>query len=164
MAAVAVLGWQLVSTRDERDDLRAQAAGQARAEQVSLDYAVGAAKMKFDDLDSWRERLTKNTNSDLTKRLNAAADSMEQIVKPLQWVSTAEPIAAKTSSESDGIYKVNCFVAVNTKNSQSPDGIESTATYELTIDSRDNWIITDIGGVDSSLPKQAGPQDQLPPP
>jgi Mce-associated membrane protein len=76
---------------------------------------------------------------------------MEQIITPLQWVSTSTPIAAKVRSESNGIYVVDCFVSVLTKNSQAPEGIQSTATYSLNIDSRNDWVITDVGGIESAL-------------
>ena len=144
--------WQLNSKTDELDQLHAQAANNAHAEQVALDYAVGAAGMNFQDLGPWRAELTAGTSPELTNRLTQAATSMEQIIVPLQWVATATPIVAKVSSDDNGVYTVDCFVSVSTTNSQAPNGIQSTATYKLTIDANNGWIITDIGGIDAALP------------
>ncbi|MGY4103756.1 hypothetical protein ACW2Q0_29985 [Nocardia sp. R16R-3T] len=152
VVAVGVLGWQLHSKSNYLDHLHAGMAAQARAEQVALDYATGAAQMDFHDLASWRGRLTKGTSPELSNRLTQAGTSMEQIITPLQWVSSASPVTAKVISETNGAYSVDCFVSVLTKNSQAPDGIQSTATYNLTVDSHNNWLITDIGGIDSALP------------
>jgi len=37
------------------------------------------------------------------------------------------------------------LVSVQTTNSQAPNGIQSTATYRLTIDGAHGWVITEIG-------------------
>lgn len=154
----ALFGWfWLQSARSEQ---RAESAAVAlrediesrhHAEQVALDYAKGAADMNYKDIPGWTKRLTANTSPELTKKLKEAAAAMEQIIVPLQWVSTPTPIAAVTRSEHDGVYVVNCFVSVTTKNAQAPDGIMSTATYTVTINKNDNWVITDVGGVDSAM-------------
>ncbi|MBO0852609.1 MAG: hypothetical protein J2P18_02435 [Nocardia sp.] len=149
--ACAVLGWRMHSKSNEIDGLHRQAADSAHAESVALDYATGAADMDFHNLASWRGKLTKGTTPELSNRLTQASNSMEQIITPLQWTATAKPIAAKVRSESGGLYTVDCFVNVMTKNQQAPDGITSTATYKLTIDSNHNWVITDISGIDSAL-------------
>ncbi|WP_245718422.1 hypothetical protein [Nocardia miyunensis] len=156
--AVAVLGWQLSDKSDQIAAGRAEQAGTAHAEQVALDYATAAAEMNFQDLASWRSRLTKGTSPELSNRLTQAAGSMEQIITPLQWVSTAKPVAAKVRSDNNGIYSVDCFVSVLTKNSQAPEGIQSTATYQLTLDSHDNWTITDIGGIGNALDGATAPK------
>lgn len=148
---VAALGWKLHAATTEVDDMKATASGNAHAEQVALDYAVGAAEMNFQDLPGWRSKLTAGTSPELTNTLTQAATSMEQIITPLQWVSSSVPVTAKVRSESDGIYVVDCFVSVLTKNSQAPEGIQSTATYSLTLDSANNWTITDVGGIDSAV-------------
>ncbi|WP_245718143.1 hypothetical protein [Nocardia miyunensis] len=158
VVAVGVLGWQLHSKSNDLDHLHAGMADQSHAEQVALDYATGAAQMDFHDLASWRARLTKGTSPELSDRLTKASTSMEQIITPLQWVSTASPVAAKVTSESNGAYSVDCFVNVLTKNSQAPDGIQSTATYKMTVDSHNDWLITDIGGIDSALGAKAPPK------
>ncbi|MBS9375070.1 hypothetical protein [Rhodococcus sp. B50] len=147
VAALAVVGWQWNDARNERDTLLSDAATRTAAEQVALDYALGAAEMDFRDLDAWRARLTSGTTPELTDRLGKAATSMEQIIVPLQWTSTAEPITAKAVSGPDGTFTVDCFVSVRTTNAQAPEGIVSTATYRLGMNNRDGWTITEISGV-----------------
>lgn len=147
VAALVVVGWLWSDASSERDALLSDAAARAQAEQVALDYAVGAAEMDFRDLDAWRSRLVDGTTPELKDRLSKAATSMEQIIVPLQWSSTAEPITAKAEVGPDGIYTVDCFVSVRTTNAQAPEGIQSTATYRLSMDSDDDWAITEISGV-----------------
>ena len=72
---------------------------------------------------------------------------MEQILVPLQWKSTAVPLVAKVRSSANGIYVVDTFVGVETKTVQAPDGLQSTATYSITIDSQHDWQISDVGGI-----------------
>jgi Mce-associated membrane protein len=157
LAGNVIAGWQWHSeskaAHDAHADLSAsREAADARkhAEQVSIDYAKGAAEMDYRDLPAWSNRLTANTTPALRKKLTEAATSMEQIIVPLQWVSTPTPIAAAVRSEHDGVFVVNCFVSVVTKNIQAPNGIQSTATYTVTLNKNDNWVITDVGGVDSA--------------
>jgi Mce-associated membrane protein len=78
---------------------------------------------------------------------------MEQVLAPLQWKSTAKPLATKVRSDSGGVYTVDSFVSVMTKTMQAPDGLQSTATYSITIDSTNNWQISDVGGIDAALGK-----------
>ncbi|WP_330254963.1 hypothetical protein OG874_10680 [Nocardia sp. NBC_00565] len=151
VAAVAVLGWQVQAKSGDIDAMRADTADRAHAEQIALDYAVAAAQMDFKDLQSWQTRLTKGTTPELSNKLKQAANSMDQIISPLQWTSTSTPIVAKVRSVADGKYVVDCFVSVLTKNTQAPSGIQSTATYRLTIDKHSDWVISDVGGIDSAL-------------
>jgi Mce-associated membrane protein len=155
---LAVVTWQLRSTSDELSSIHSAEAGRAQAEQIALDYATGAAEMDFRDLPTWRTRLTQGTSSELSNRLTQASSSMEQIISPLQWTSTAQPISAKAVAGDGGIYSVDCFISVMTTNSQAPEGIMSTATYKLTIDSGDDWKITEISGIDSALAGDAAPR------
>ncbi|MGW0024673.1 hypothetical protein [Rhodococcus sp. NPDC003383] len=155
VAALGLTTWQWLDARSERDALLADAAGREQAEQVALDYALGAAEMDFRDLGAWKGRLVAGTTPELTDRLTRAATSMEQIIVPLQWSSTAEPITAKAEAGPDGTYTVDCFVSVHTTNAQAPEGIQSTATYRLTLDSDDEWAITEISGIGGeALPEQ----------
>jgi Mce-associated membrane protein len=155
---LALVTWQLRSTSDELSSIHSAEAGRAQAEQIALDYATGAAEMDFRDLPTWRTRLTQGTSSELSNRLTQASSSMEQIISPLQWTSTAQPISAKAVAGDGGIYSVDCFISVMTTNSQAPEGIMSTATYKLTIDSGDDWKITEISGIDSALAGDAAPR------
>ncbi|MFF2555026.1 hypothetical protein ACFVUS_28760 [Nocardia sp. NPDC058058] len=158
LLAAATLGWLALQRGSERDAARAQVAALhstaddgKHAEQVASDYSVGAAQMDFKDLGSWSQRLTANTSPQLANKLKQAASSMEQIIVPLQWVSTPTPITASIRSEQSGIYVVTCFVSVMTKNTQAPAGVQSTATYTVTIDKNAGWKITDVGGIDSAM-------------
>lgn len=152
------LGWIAHQRGSDRDAARAEvtamrsaADDRHRAEQVATDYSVGAADMNFKDLAAWSQRLTANTSPQLANKLKQAASSMEQIIVPLQWISTPTPITAAVRSEQNGTYVVTCFVSVMTKNTQAPDGVQSTATYTVTIDKNASWKITDVGGIDSAM-------------
>ncbi len=148
-----VLGWLYVGAQEKLDAQSREAANRDRAEETATDYAVNAAAMDYQDFNGWKVKLVKGTSPDLKTKLTKAADSMEQVLAPLQWKSTARPLAATVRSSAGGIYTVDAFVSVLTKTMQAPDGLQSTATYSITIDSRNNWQITDVGGIDSALGK-----------
>lgn len=153
VAAIGVLGWLYI---DARGDLTAQersAAEANRAEEVAMDYAVSAAQMDYQDFNAWKINLVDGTSPELKDKLTKAADSMQQILAPLQWKSTAQPLTAKVRSDVGGIYVVDAFVSVLTKTMQAPDGLQSTATYAITMDGRNDWQITDVGGIDAALGK-----------
>jgi Mce-associated membrane protein len=147
VAAVGVMTWLYIGADARLDDHAQQAADVKHAEQVALDYAVSAAIMDFKDMGPWKQNLVKGTTPELSDKLTKAADAMEQIVLPLQWVSTAKPLAAKVRSQDKGVYVVDAFVSVMTKTVQASDSLQSTATYSITIDSNRNWLITDVGGI-----------------
>lgn len=149
--AVSVLGYLLADSRSQNDAMRADAADASKAEQVALDYATGAAQMDYNDLGAWNKRLTANTSPELTKKLSDASSAMEQVIVPLQWTSTATPIAAQVKSHNGSVYVVTAFVSVMTKNAQAPNGVASTASYTVTMDRSKNWLITDVGGLDSAV-------------
>jgi hypothetical protein len=151
VAAAAVLGWLYFSARQQLNADATQAANDARAEQIALDYAVNAATMDFKDLQSWRVNLVAGTSPDLNKKLSDAGTSMEQVLVPLQWSSSAQPLVAKVRSNAGGVYVVDSFVSVQTKTVQAPEALQSTATYSTTIDSNHNWQITDVGGIGSAM-------------
>lgn len=150
--AVGVLTWLYIGAEGQVASHAQQSANNTRAEEIALDYAVSAAEMNFKDLATWKTKLVKGTSPELEEKLTQAANSMEQIIMPLQWNSTARPLLAKVRSESGGIYVVDAFVNVLTKTVQAPDGLQSTATYSVTLDSNNNWQITDVGGLDAVMP------------
>ncbi|GAC51846.1 hypothetical protein [Gordonia amicalis] len=158
LVVVAVLSWRLMDKSDDYSALEQTRANEARAEQVALDYAVGAASMNFQDPAEWQNRLTAGTTPELADRLRKASTSMEQLIKPMQWTSSSEKLTAKVQSERDGVYQVAAFVSVLTKNVQAPAGIESTATYRMTIDSNNDWVISEISGIPTSLGGGSGPK------
>lgn len=153
VAAVGVLGWLYLSAQSRLDEQSREAANRTRAEELAMDYAVNAAQMDYKDFAGWKVNLVKGTSPELSEKLTKAADSMEQVLAPLQWRSTARPLAAKVRSSAGGIYTVDSFVSVLTKTMQAPEGLQSTATYSVTLDSGNNWQITDVGGIDSALGK-----------
>lgn len=147
VAAVGVLGWLYVGARSKLDEQARQSENDVRAEKVALDYAVNAAVMDFKDLGPWKQNLVKGTTPELKKKLTEAATAMEQILLPLQWSSTAKPLAAKMRSHDNGLYVVDAFVSVMTKTVQATENLQSTATYSITINSADGWLISDVGGI-----------------
>ncbi|MDT5046402.1 MAG: Mce-associated rane protein, partial [Mycobacterium sp.] len=141
--------WLYVGAQRKLDEQTRRSENNAHAEKVALDYAVNAAAMNFQDLNAWKVKLIAGTSPELKEKLTQAAASMEQILVPLEWSSTARPLAAKVRSVTGGAYVVDSFVGVLTKTVQSPDPLQSTATYSVTIDSAKNWQITDVGGIGS---------------
>lgn len=151
IAAVATVGWLYVDARSELEAQASQAANNSRAEKMALDYAVNAATMDYKDLQAWKVKLVAGTTPELNKKLSEAGTSMEQVLVPLEWSSSARPLVAKVRSNDGGVYVVDSFVSVQTKTIQSPEPLQSTATYSTTIDSNNNWQITDVGGIGSAL-------------
>ncbi|WP_280364486.1 hypothetical protein [Nocardia wallacei] len=145
----AGLYWSARSTLADRD---ARAADDRRAEQIATDYAVGASTIDFHDVKGWITRLQAGTTPQLSAKFDATAPQLEQILLPLQWTSKATPLSAAVTSESGGIYKVNAYLNVNSTSAQTPDGAQTTVTYSLTIDRNDGWKITDVGGLQNTLP------------
>ncbi|MFA5710100.1 hypothetical protein [Mycolicibacterium sp.] len=149
--AVAALGWLYLDAKAQLDATAVETGNVERAETAAIEYAVKAAEMNYQDFGGWKANLVGGTSPELNDKLTQAADSMEQVLAPLQWQSTAQPLAAKVRSNTGGIYIVDAFVSVLTKTMQAPEGLQSTATYSITLDSRNNWQITDVGGVDAAL-------------
>jgi len=152
----AVFGWLYLGARHDLDAQAQEAAARERAQQIATDYAVNAAEMDYQDFNAWTARLVDGTSPELKEKLTKAAGSMEQLLTPMQWKSTARPLSSIVKSNSDGVYTVDAFVSVLTKTMQAPEGLQSTATYSVTIDSRNNWLITDVGGIDAALGRNGG--------
>ena len=147
LALSLTMTWLYLGEKTKFDGQAHQAADNSHAERVALDYAVDAAKIDVKNLDEWKKNLVKGTTPELKEKLSSAAVSMEQILAPLQWSSTAIPLVAKVRSNTNGIYVVDSFVGVQTKTVQAPDGLQSTATYSITIDSNHDWQISEVGGI-----------------
>lgn len=147
VGAVSVLAWLYIGAQHKLDAQARQAENVTHAERVALDYAVNAAEINSTDFNAWKVKLVAGTTPELNDKLTKAAQEMEQILIPLQWNSTAHPLAAKVRSDIGGVYVVDCFVSVFTKTVQAPDPLQSTATYSITIDSKNNWQISDVGGI-----------------
>jgi Mce-associated membrane protein len=151
VVAVGVLASLYIGERHKLDAQARQSENIAHAEKAALDYATNAAAMNFQDLNGWKAKLVAGTSPELKDRLSKAADQMEQILVPLQWNSTARPLAAKVRSSTGNVYIVDSFVSVLTKTAQGPDPLQSTATYSVTVDSSKDWQITDVGGIGAAL-------------
>ncbi|MGX1806072.1 hypothetical protein ACWIGI_10200 [Nocardia sp. NPDC055321] len=151
VVAIVVLSVLLVSARGELSDRTASEADQRRAEQVATDYAVGAATVNYQDGAAWLTRLKANTVPELAGKFDATAPTLQEVLGPLQWVSTAQPIAARVTSETGGRYQVEVFVNVTSTNAQSPQGGQTTVTYTVTVDRDTDWKIADVGGLDGAL-------------
>lgn len=149
--AVGVLGYVVTDRGNTIDTMKSQAADTVHAEKVALDYATGAAQMDYNDLAAWNKRLTSGTSKELSAKLTDAATAMEQVIVPLQWKSTSSPVASTVKSHDGDVFVVAAFVSVNTKNAQAPDGVQSTASYTVTVDRSRDWLITDVGGVDAAV-------------
>ncbi|CDO30834.1 hypothetical protein [Mycolicibacterium porcinum] len=147
VVAVGVMTWLYMGAESTIKADAARTADAARAEKTALDYAVDAAIMDFKDLGPWKQNLVKGTTPELNAKLTEASTAMEQLLLPLQWTSTAKPLAAKVRSDDNGVYVVDAFVSVMTKTVQAADNLQSTATYSITIDSNNNWLISDVGGI-----------------
>jgi Mce-associated membrane protein len=150
-SAIGVLTWLYIGAQNKLSAEAHAASNKKHAEEIAQDYAVHAAEMNFQDLNAWKVQLVKGTSPELKEKLTKAAGEMEQILTPLQWVSTARPLAAKVRSDAGGTYVVDSFISVLTKTMQAPEGLQSTATYSLTIDSNKDWQISDVGGIDAAL-------------
>jgi Mce-associated membrane protein len=151
LAAVGVLAWLYIGAQGRLDEQARQSGNNVHAEKVALQYAGEAAAMNYQDLNAWKGRLVAGTSPELKDKLSKAATSMEQILVPLQWNSTAHPLAAKVRTETGGVYVVDAFVSVLTKTAQASEPLQSTATYSVTVDSSKDWQITDVGGVGDAL-------------
>ncbi|MGW6728561.1 hypothetical protein ACWF9G_21890 [Nocardia sp. NPDC055029] len=137
------------STIAERD---AGAADNRHAERIATDYGVGASTIDYRDVAAWFARLRSGTSPQLAAKFEATAPQLEQILLPLQWTSTATPLSASVISESGGIYKVNAYFTVVSTSAQTPGGSATTVTYSLTIDRAAGWQITEVGGLQHTLP------------
>ncbi|UGT54942.1 hypothetical protein [Nocardia asteroides] len=144
-----VLYFSARSTIADRD---ARAADERHAERIATDYGVGASTIDYRDVAAWFGRLRAGTAPRLAAKFDATAPQLEQILLPLQWTSTATPLSAAVTSESGGIYKVNAYFTVMSTSAQNPQGAATTVTYSLTIDRAAGWQITEVGGLQNTLP------------
>ncbi|GAB3130349.1 hypothetical protein GCM10027289_14720 [Tsukamurella serpentis] len=156
--AATAFGFLWQSAASDRDQARADLAASSetsdmnlRAQDVAKKYAIGAATIDYQNLAGWRTALTANTTPQLANQLQQASNDFEQVVVPLQWQSTATPLGTIVTSNKDGLITVNVFLNMITKSTQRPEGIPSTATYTLTIDTKQNWMISDVRGLDAAL-------------
>lgn len=159
-AAVVLIGALIavsalwLSARHDLASRDAKAADEQHAEQVATDYSVGASNINFTDLNSWATRLKANTTPTLGNKFDATAPKLQEILVPLKWTSSATPVSAKVVSHDNGLYQVNVFLNVTSTNAQNPEGVQTTVTYNVSVDPANGWKITDVGGMNLALPKQ----------
>ncbi|QQG90155.1 cytochrome d ubiquinol oxidase subunit II [Mycobacteroides chelonae] len=151
VALCATLGFLLLKARGELSNRATAASDEQHAERIATDYAVGAATINYQDLPAWITKLKANTAPAMSSKFDATAPKLQQILLPLKWVSSATPIAAKVESVNGSIYKVDVFVSVNSTTAQTPDGTQTTVTYNVTVDKQSDWKITDVGGTMAAL-------------
>src|SRR5437899_1823285 len=82
IVVAVVLGGFLWSARSDLARRDAGAADDNHAEQVATRYAVGAASIKFDDLNSWIGQLEAGTSPQLANKFDATAPKLEEILTP----------------------------------------------------------------------------------
>ncbi|MFE6925452.1 hypothetical protein ACFVAV_30870 [Nocardia sp. NPDC057663] len=152
LIVTGVLTWLLLSARQDLSDRDRAAADRKHAEQVATNYALGASTIDYRDLRAWQAKLKAQTIPALASKFDATAPALQDILVPLQWTSTANPIAAVVASENGGAYEVDVFLNVSSTNAQTPNGGQTTVTYTVTVDRNDNWQISDVGGMDAALP------------
>ncbi|AHH16124.1 hypothetical protein NONO_c13210 [Nocardia nova SH22a] len=154
IALAAVFASLWLSARGDLSDRDDRAAAQQHAEQVATDYAVGASNINYQDVNAWVGKLKANTSPQLAGKFDATAPKLQEILVPLKWTSSANPITAKLMSTDNGVYKVDVFLNVNSTSAQNPQGAQTTVTYTVDVDPGSGWKVTDVGGMAGALPKQ----------
>ncbi|MEV0341820.1 hypothetical protein AB0H49_22620 [Nocardia sp. NPDC050713] len=152
VAGICTLAVLYTGVKGDLADRDSRTADAGRAQEVATDYAVGASTIDYRDTKTWFDELKANTTPQLAAKFDATSPQLEQILLPLQWTSKAAPITAVVISEANGVYKVNVFLNVTSTSVQTPDGVQTTVTYSLTVDRNADWKITDVGGLDGALP------------
>ncbi|MCX4092056.1 hypothetical protein [Nocardia sp. alder85J] len=155
LVAVSVtFGGLWLSARGHLHDRDAAQAADQHAEQVATDYAVGASTINYQDVNTWIGKLKANTSPQLSTKFDATGPKLQQILVPLQWTSSATPIASTVISKDNGVYRVDVFLNVTSTSAQTPDGAQTTVTYTVNVDPGSGWKVTDVGGMAGALPKQ----------
>lgn len=139
-AAVAVLAPAVAHAAPAPGD-------EATARRIACEqYAVGAATFDYRDLGPWEARTVRGTSPELAAKLRATHGAMRELLTPLQWVSTASLSGAEVRPVGNDVWKARCFVAVRSTNAQAPQGRTVVTVYDVTLDKKRNWQITDAGG------------------
>ncbi|MDP0400044.1 hypothetical protein [Tsukamurella strandjordii] len=109
-------------------------------------YAVGASTFDYRDLRSWQQRLKQGVSPELSAKYDHTVGAMNQVLQPLQWVSTGRFAGAETQDLGNGVWRAKCFINVHATNTQAPQGRTTTTQYVITLDKNRGWLITDVGG------------------
>ncbi|AUN38807.1 hypothetical protein HWD35_15105 [Tsukamurella tyrosinosolvens] len=120
---------------------------EATARRIACEqYAVGAATFDYRDPAAWRARLVRGTSPELRTQLERSSGGIEQIQQNLKWVAKGRLSGSEVRHVGDDIWKAKCFVAIRSTTTKSPQGLDSVAVYNITIDKNRTWLITDIAG------------------
>ncbi|MGW4634475.1 hypothetical protein [Nocardia sp. NPDC004415] len=150
--ATVTFAWLYHTAAEGLAERDARAADDRHVTQLATDYAVGASTIDYREVPTWLGRLKTGTTGQLAAKFDATAPQLEQILLPLQWTSTATPLSAAVVSESGGVYRVNAYLDVVSTSAQTPEGTRATVAYALTIDRAAGWQITEVGGLQNTLP------------
>jgi len=148
--------WATNGSDDELAALQTKIATEAEAEKVAGDYALNVSKVDYQDIDAWRTALETGVTQQLKEKMSTAVDVVAPLLTQMQYVSTAEKLAATVAHSDGNQYVVRVFVDMDSKSRQTPDGVTATASYTITLDKASGWTITDVGGLGAGLPGQPG--------
>lgn len=155
-AAVFATLWATDDSADRLSELQGRLDVEAEAESVASDYAMAVSEVDHEDMDGWREALTRGVSDQLAPKLEAAVDVVEPWLSRMEYSSTARLLAATVSEQKGETYVVQVFVDMTSRSRQTPEGVAATATYTVTLDRASGWTITDVGGVGAGLPGAGG--------
>ncbi|WP_019202602.1 hypothetical protein [Tsukamurella sp. 1534] len=148
-------------SRTELDGLERDAADRARAEQVAADYAVAVATIDYRDPAPWRAAMVAGVTPELKARLEAAVGTMNQVLQPMQWVSTATLDDAVTTSVDGDVFTVSVYLGVERSTVRGAGRDPGETVYTITLDRSRDWIITGVGSPLTSM-LSSGPQQPAP--
>lgn len=152
LALAITFGVLWTNSSDDLSSVRAQQANDSKAEKIAGEYAVAASTFDYKNLAPWKTALQTGVSDQLKPKFDSAVNVLNPLLQQLQWVSTSKLLASVVSRRDGNTYNVQVFVGMNSTSSQFPNGMNSTATYTVTLDKASNWTITDVGGIGSGLP------------
>ncbi|ADG80747.1 Mce-associated membrane protein OS=Tsukamurella paurometabola (strain ATCC 8368 / DSM / CCUG 35730 / CIP 100753 / JCM 10117 / KCTC 9821 / NBRC 16120 / NCIMB 702349 / NCTC 13040) OX=521096 GN=Tpau_4178 PE=4 SV=1 [Tsukamurella paurometabola] len=131
--------------RGQVNDMEQAAADRARAEDIAGKYGVNAATVDFNDIAPWLQNLKSGVTDQVAKRVDGAAEVMRMVVVPVRLQSKGKLVGTKVSDEANGVYKVMVVIDTDATSLQAPQGTTTTTAYTITVDSNQNWLMSDIG-------------------
>ncbi|MGZ9826404.1 hypothetical protein ACXYTP_05780 [Tsukamurella ocularis] len=154
VASTVTFGVLWSGAEGRADDARAElatvqraAADDATATRTAATYAAGASSFDYRNLAPWHTALVKGVSPELKTRLESTAGAMDQLLQPMQWVSTGTVVDSVVNARSGSVYKVNVYVKVSATSAQKVEPSVNLAQYAVTLDQSKDWQITDVGGV-----------------
>jgi len=113
------------------------------------EYAVGAATLDYRTPAVWRANVVRGTSPELRTKIESSSGALEQVQQDLKWVANARLSGAEVRPIGGDVWAARCFVAIHSTTVKSPQGIGSVAVYNITLDKKRNWLITDVTGDDT---------------